>query len=155
MSVLQEKLRLLPDCPGVYIMLDREGTVIYVGKARVLKNRVRQYFHTSEKPPKVRSMVENVADFSYIVAPTEADALALENTLIKKYVYCIRQFMSSRNFYTLDSITNRYPVFRAQHKKQQSHHRGCCKNKTMLDFTNPVLTYKNICNHKLQFGMDL
>ena len=85
MSVLQEKLRLLPDCPGVYIMLDREGTVIYVGKARVLKNRVRQYFHTSEKPPKVRSMVENIADFSYIVAPTEADALALENTLIKKY----------------------------------------------------------------------
>ena len=85
MSVLQEKLRLLPDCPGVYIMLDREGTVIYVGKARVLKNRVRQYFHTSEKPPKVRSMGENIADFSYIVAPTEADALALENTLIKKY----------------------------------------------------------------------
>ncbi len=85
MSVLQEKLKLLPDSPGVYIMLDAAGTVIYVGKARVLKNRVRQYFHSSEKPQKVRSMVENIADFSYIVAPTEADALALENTLIKKY----------------------------------------------------------------------
>lgn len=85
MSDIKEKLRLLPDSPGVYIMLDRDGTVIYVGKARVLKNRVRQYFHTSDKPVKVRSMVENIADFSYIVAPSEVDALALENTLIKKY----------------------------------------------------------------------
>jgi excinuclease ABC subunit C len=84
-SDLKEKLKLLPDSPGVYIMLDKEGTVIYVGKARVLKNRVRQYFHTSEKPVKVRSMVENIADFSYIVAPSEVDALALENTLIKKH----------------------------------------------------------------------
>lgn len=85
MNVLREKLKLLPDSPGVYIMLDKDGTVIYVGKARVLKNRVRQYFHSSEKPQKVRSMVENIADFSYIVAPSEVDALALENTLIKKY----------------------------------------------------------------------
>ena len=85
MSDLKEKLKLLPDSPGVYIMLDKEGTVIYVGKARVLKNRVRQYFHTSEKPVKVKSMVENIADFSYIVAPSEVDALALENTLIKKH----------------------------------------------------------------------
>ena len=85
MSDLKEKLKLLPDSPGVYIMLDKEGTVIYVGKARVLKNRVRQYFHTSEKPVKVRSMVENIDDFSYIVAPSAVDALALENTLIKKH----------------------------------------------------------------------
>ncbi len=84
-SVLKEKLKLLPDCPGVYLMLDSEGTIIYVGKARVLKNRVRQYFHSSEKPVKVRAMVEQIADFSYIVAPTEVDALALENNLIKKY----------------------------------------------------------------------
>ncbi len=84
-SVLREKLKLLPDTPGVYLMLDAEGTVIYVGKARVLKNRVRQYFHSTEKPSKVQAMVENIADFSYIVAPTEVDALALENNLIKKY----------------------------------------------------------------------
>ncbi len=84
-SVVREKLKLLPDSPGVYIMLDRDGTVIYVGKARVLKNRVRQYFHSSEKPPKVQAMVESIADFSYVVTPSEVDALALENTLIKKY----------------------------------------------------------------------
>ena len=46
MSAIREKLKLLPDCPGVYIMLDKDGAVIYVGKARVLKNRVRQYFHS-------------------------------------------------------------------------------------------------------------
>ena len=84
-NILREKLKLLPDCPGVYIMLDSDGAVIYVGKARVLKNRVRQYFHSSEKPVKVQAMVESIADFYYIVAPTEADALALENNLIKKY----------------------------------------------------------------------
>ena len=49
MDVLQEKLKLLPDNPGVYIMTDKDGIVIYVGKARVLKNRVRQYFHASQK----------------------------------------------------------------------------------------------------------
>ena len=85
MSILQEKLKLLPDDPGVYIMLDKEGVVIYVGKARVLKNRVRQYFHTSAKPEKVAAMVENIADFHYIITKTEIDALALENNLIKKY----------------------------------------------------------------------
>lgn len=75
----------MPDSPGVYIMLDKEGIVIYVGKARVLKNRVRQYFHTSAKPEKVAAMVEHIADFYYIITQTEIDALALENNLIKKY----------------------------------------------------------------------
>ena len=85
MSELQEKLKLLPENPGVYIMLDKDGIVIYVGKARVLKNRVRQYFHSSAKPEKVAAMVENIADFYYIITQTEIDALALENNLIKKY----------------------------------------------------------------------
>ena len=85
MSELQEKLKLLPENPGVYIMLDKDGVVIYVGKARVLKNRVRQYFHSSAKPEKVAAMVENIADFNYIITQTEIDALALENNLIKKY----------------------------------------------------------------------
>ena len=84
-SVIKEKLKLLPDAPGVYIMMDAEGTVIYVGKARVLKNRVRQYFHSSLKSPKVQAMVANIADFSYVDTPSEVDALSLENTYIKKY----------------------------------------------------------------------
>lgn len=85
MDLLREKLKLLPDNPGVYIMLDRDGVVIYVGKARVLKNRVRQYFHSTEKPEKVAAMVEHIADFHYVITPTEIDALAIENILIKKY----------------------------------------------------------------------
>ena len=85
MGQLQEKLKLLPDKPGVYVMLDKDGIVIYVGKARVLKNRVRQYFHASVKSEKVTAMVENIADFYYIITQTEIDALALENNLIKKY----------------------------------------------------------------------
>lgn len=85
MDVIKEKLRLLPDSPGVYIMLDKYGNIIYVGKARVLKNRVRQYFHNSPKPQKVMQMVANVADFNYVITNSEIDALALENNLIKKY----------------------------------------------------------------------
>lgn len=85
MDVIKEKLKLLPDNPGVYIMLDKDSNVIYVGKARVLKNRVRQYFHNSPKPEKVTKMVENIADFNYIITSSEIDALALENNLIKKY----------------------------------------------------------------------
>ena len=84
-SVIREKLKMLPDSPGVYIMMDADGVVIYVGKARVLKNRVRQYFHSSLKSPKVQAMVDNIADFAYVVTPSEVDALALENTYIKKY----------------------------------------------------------------------
>ena len=85
MGELKDKLQLLPDSPGVYIMLDKDGVVIYVGKARVLKNRVRQYFHASVKSEKVAAMVENIYDFYYIITQTEIDALALENNLIKKY----------------------------------------------------------------------
>lgn len=85
MGELREKLKLLPDSPGVYVMLDKDGIVIYVGKARVLKNRVRQYFHSSAKSEKVAAMVEHIDDFYYIITQTEIDALALENNLIKKY----------------------------------------------------------------------
>ena len=82
---IAEKLKDLPDTPGVYIMRDVTGQVIYVGKAVVLKNRVRQYFQNKEKPVKVQAMVDNIADFDYIITRTEKDALALENNLIKKY----------------------------------------------------------------------
>ncbi len=85
MGIIEEKLKLLPSNPGVYIMLNGEGKVIYVGKAKNLKNRVRQYFHDSVKTQKVMAMVGNVADFSYVITPTEIDALSLENNLIKKH----------------------------------------------------------------------
>ena len=86
MNIIQEKLKLLPETPGVYIMLDEYKNIIYVGKARVLKNRVRQYFHNTPKPEKVMKMVENIRDFNYIITNSEIDALALENNLIKKHM---------------------------------------------------------------------
>lgn len=66
-------------------MHDRAGNIIYVGKAVVLKNRVRQYFNHSPKPAKVQAMVDNIADFEYMITLTEKDALALEANLIRKY----------------------------------------------------------------------
>jgi len=83
---IQTKLKNLPSDPGVYIMYDADGNVLYVGKAKVLKNRVRQYFHaSSNKTEKVLAMLSHVADFQYIITPSESDALSLENTLIKKH----------------------------------------------------------------------
>ncbi len=82
---LQEKIKNLPQNSGVYIMKDLNGTVIYVGKAKVLKNRVSQYFNGSKKLPKVAAMVSKIADFEYIITNSELDALVLECNLIKKY----------------------------------------------------------------------
>ena len=75
----------LPLCPGVYIMRDRAGKVIYVGKSAKLKNRVSQYFQNSEKDIKTSKMVASVYDFDYILCDTEMEALSLENSLIKQY----------------------------------------------------------------------
>lgn len=83
---LKTKVRELPQNSGVYIMKNIDGEVIYVGKAKNLKNRVTQYFQNSKSHTiKVNSMVKNIADFYYIVTPNEAEALALENNLIKRY----------------------------------------------------------------------
>ncbi len=81
---LREKANNLPLLPGVYIMLDEHGEVIYVGKAKKLKNRVSSYFH-GEHLPKVAAMVEKVHDFNVIVAGSEFEALVLENSLIKRH----------------------------------------------------------------------
>ena len=82
---IKEKLKLLTTKPGVYVMRDVDGVVIYVGKAKNLKNRVSQYFRNSPNPSKVQAMVDNVDDFEYFIATSEMDALALESNLIKKY----------------------------------------------------------------------
>ena len=79
------KLKDVPENPGVYLMLDALGNIIYVGKAKNLKNRLRQYFHNSVKTVKVMAMLDHVADFRYIICATEVDALVTENNLIKKH----------------------------------------------------------------------
>jgi len=83
---IEEELRKLPDKPGVYLMHDKNDTIIYVGKAVVLKNRVRQYFQSSRgKSPKIMRMVEQIAWFEYIVVDSEMEALILECNLIKEH----------------------------------------------------------------------
>lgn len=80
------QLKILPDKPGVYLMKNSLGEVIYVGKAKILKNRVRQYFQSSKNhSEKVKAMVKNIAEFENIVTDSEMEALILECNLIKKY----------------------------------------------------------------------
>lgn len=85
LDILSKKALSLPFSPGVYIMHDKSGKIIYVGKAKKLKNRVSQYFRAgADHLPKVQKMVDNVYDFEYIVCTTEFEALVLEASLIKQ-----------------------------------------------------------------------
>ncbi len=82
---LREKLAMLPENPGVYLMKDKTDAVIYVGKAKNLRNRVRQYFGSYGKSTrKVESMVKNISDFEYIIVGNEVESLILESKLIKE-----------------------------------------------------------------------
>ena len=82
---IEEELKKLPETPGVYLMKDKDDKVIYVGKAVVLKNRVRQYFRKNNKTPRIEKMVSLIDHFEYIVVGSEDEALILECNLIKKY----------------------------------------------------------------------
>ena len=82
---LKELVAVLPESPGVYQYLDKNGTIIYVGKAKRLKRRVSSYFNKYQERAKIRILVRNINDIKHIVVDTEQDALLLENNLIKKY----------------------------------------------------------------------
>ncbi|WP_124071657.1 excinuclease ABC subunit UvrC [Filibacter tadaridae] len=83
-DLIKQKLSILPDLPGCYLMKDRQGTIIYVGKAKVLKNRVRSYFSGSHDA-KTQRLVSEIVDFEYIVTSSNIEALVLELNLIKQY----------------------------------------------------------------------
>ena len=83
-KIIQEKLALLPNQPGCYLMKDRQGTIIYVGKAKILKNRVRSYF-TGSHDGKTQALVNEIEDFEYIITSSNIEALILEMNLIKKH----------------------------------------------------------------------
>ncbi len=111
-ALLLEKANQLPLRPGVYIMRDKNGKVIYVGKSRALKNRVSQYFHESTKHnEKTRRMVSMVCSFDYILTDTEIEALSLENSLIKQYApkYNIKLKDSKSYPYIKLTINDEYP----------------------------------------------
>lgn len=110
---IKDKLNNLTECSGVYIMKDIDGTVIYVGKAKNLKNRVSQYFNSTQKLPKVQAMVEHIEDFEYFITLSEQDAFALENNLIKKYqpFYNILLKDSKTFAYIKVNVKEDYPYF--------------------------------------------
>lgn len=84
METIKEKLQLLPSQPGCYLMKNQQGTIIYIGKAKVLRNRVRSYF-TGSHDKKTQMLVSEIVDFEYIVTASDLEALVLEQNLIKKY----------------------------------------------------------------------
>ena len=86
LPLVEQRLLATPESPGVYLMKDPRGTVLYVGKASVLRNRLRSYFGSrTNLPNKIRRMLGHLHDFEYIVTDPPADALILENTLINRY----------------------------------------------------------------------
>jgi len=104
-ATLKEKLTVLPLKPGCYLMKDKHGTVIYVGKSKVLKNRVRSYF-IGAHDEKTQRLVNEITDFEYIVTKTEIDALILEMNLIKKYDPKYNVMLKDDKSYPYLKITN-------------------------------------------------
>lgn len=155
MSVISEKLKLLPEEPGVYVMLDKDGNVIYVGKARVLKNRVRQYFHSTLKTEKVAAMVANISDFYYIITKSEIDALSLENNLIKKYKPKYNILLKDDKTYPYIKVTvnEKYPSFSVTRKLNKGSryfgpYMGGVRVKDVLEIVNMAYGVR-ICTTKI------
>ncbi|MFX0564245.1 excinuclease ABC subunit UvrC [Bacillus pumilus] len=108
-KLIKEKLSVLPDQPGCYLMKDRQNTIIYVGKAKVLKNRVRSYF-TGSHDAKTQRLVSEIEDFEYIVTSSNIEALILELNLIKKYDPKYNVMLKDDKTYPFIKITNeRHP----------------------------------------------
>ncbi|MDN4493610.1 excinuclease ABC subunit UvrC [Ureibacillus aquaedulcis] len=108
-ETIQNKLAILPDEPGCYLMKDRQGTIIYVGKAKVLKNRVRSYFNSSHDG-KTQRLVSEIVDFEYIVTSSDLEALILELNLIKLHDPKYNVMLKDDKTYPYIKITNeKYP----------------------------------------------
>ena len=118
MDIIKDKIKRLPNEAGVYIMKDADENVIYVGKAKNLKKRVSQYFLRKQEHIKVRNMVSKVADFDFFVVNDEVEALALENTLIKKHkpYYNILLKDSKTYAYIKINLKEDYPHFEISRK---------------------------------------
>lgn len=156
MGIIDDKIKLLPENPGVYVMLDKDGQIIYVGKAKNLKNRVRQYFFNGVKTDKVMAMVNNIADFYYIIAPSEIDALSLENNLIKKHKprYNILLKDDKTYPYLKINLKEEYPYFAVTRKilkdgsKYFGPFMGGVSVKAVLDIINLAFGLR-LCDKKL------
>ncbi len=152
---LMEKISILPDTPGVYMYFDKEGTVIYVGKAKNLKRRVSSYFNRTHDVLRTNLLVRNIADMKYIVVPTEQDALNLENSMIKEYKPRYNVLLKDDKSYPWIVVTNElYPrVFLTRkHVRDGSKYYGPYTNtavaRTVLDLIARLYPVRT-CRHAI------
>ncbi|SDG87051.1 excinuclease ABC subunit UvrC [Desulfosporosinus hippei] len=132
MNLLRQKLSLLPEKPGVYLMKDNQAQIIYVGKAKVLKNRVKSYF-TGSHDGKTARLVSHISDFEYITTDSEVEALVLECNLIKKHNPKYNILLRDDKSYPYLSITEEsHPrvLVTRQLKKDKSKYYGPYPNAT-------------------------
>ncbi|MEA3392002.1 MAG: excinuclease ABC subunit UvrC [Candidatus Marinimicrobia bacterium] len=106
MDVIESKLKIVPDKPGIYIYHDQSGTIIYIGKAKSLKNRVRSYFRGKSQDPKTQVLVSKIADMEWIITDSEVEALLLENNLIKQHVPRYNVMLKDDKTYPYICISN-------------------------------------------------
>lgn len=154
---IQEELKNLPEGPGVYLHHNAEGEIIYIGKARNLKNRVSQYFQTGrDRSVKIRMMVSHIAYFEYILTETENDALLLENRLIKKYMPRYNTMLKDGKTYPYIKLTvgEDFPrlikvrnVHRDKHKYYGPYPHAVIVNE-IIDLLNAAYHLRT-CNRKL------
>lgn len=154
---IQEELKKLPDKPGIYIMHDKDDTIIYVGKAIILKNRVRSYFRESANhSPKIAKMVSLVERFEYIVTDSELEALVLENNLIKEHRPKYNTMLKDDKTYPYIKVTvsDVYPriLFSREMKKDKSKYFGPYTSagavKDTIELINKLYKLRT-CNRKL------
>ncbi|WP_203246741.1 excinuclease ABC subunit UvrC [Sporosarcina beigongshangi] len=140
-ELIEQKLAILPELPGCYFMKDRQGTVIYVGKAKVLKNRVRSYF-TGSHDGKTQRLVGEIEDFEYMVTSSNIEALVLELNLIKQYdpKYNI-MLKDDKTYPYLKITTERHPklIITRQVKKDKGKYFGPYPNAYAAGETKKLL----------------
>ncbi|MBC2372288.1 excinuclease ABC subunit UvrC [Listeria booriae] len=138
---IRNKLALLPDQPGCYLMKDQQGTIIYVGKAKILKNRVRSYF-TGSHDGKTQRLVQEIRDFEYIVTSSNVEALLLEINLIKKHDPRYNIMLKDDKTYPFIKITNeRHPrlIITRQVKRDKGKYFGPYPNVYAANETKKIL----------------
>lgn len=154
---IQEELKKLPNCPGVYIMRDEMDNIIYVGKAVNLHNRVRSYFRKNiGRGPQIDKMVTLISRFEYIVTDSELEALVLENNLIKEHSPKYNTLLKDDKTYPYIKVTmgEAYPrvLFSRQMKKDRSRYFGpytsAAAVKDTIDLINKLYQLKT-CNRNL------
>ena len=149
---LRDKILGLPDSPGVYMYIDRAGTVIYVGKAKRLKRRVSSYFNRIHDAARTNRLVRNIVDMRFIVVPTEEDALHLENAMIKAYQPRYNVLLKDDKSYPWIVVTSEpYPrVYMTRERSENGRYYGPYSNqlaaKTVLQLVRDIYPLRS-CRH--------